>query len=139
MTARRAVKPSLVGLLVAALLVVQMLGLAHRVTHAGHGQDWAAERAADTIATTATTDTTAGASTEVAPRVPGFFAALFAGHAGQRDCDAFDQMSHADVARASAPIVVAEPLPGAPVVFHGAWHIAAQAHGFLARGPPALA
>jgi hypothetical protein len=121
------VKRSFGWLLVAALLVVQMLGLAHRVTHAGHGQPAAAERGAVVEKTT------------VAPAAKGFFAVLFAGHTVQGDCDAFDHISHADGAAASTVIVAAEPLPAAPVVFHAAWHLAVQAHGFLARGPPDLA
>lgn len=117
----------LAWLLVAALLTVQMLGLAHRLTHTGQGHSPVAQAAR-------------AAPDNAAPSPDrGFFAALFAGHVDDRDCAAFDQLSHADAVFCASFTVSAEPPVAVPVVFHPAWQIAAQARGFLARGPPIVA
>lgn len=115
-------------LLVAALLTVQMLGLMHRQAHAGH-LNAPVSQAAEAAA----------ADNAAPPAGRGFLAALFAGHVGGRDCDAFDHVSHADMAFAASFSVSAGPPVAASDVFHPAWQIAAQARGFLARGPPIVA
>ncbi len=105
---------SLVLSLCLALALLQTLGVMHRVVHAPHGAD--------------------GHAT-------GWLERLFAGHAANgHGCDAYDQASHGDLAGGFAaldvpavPPAVELPLP------HSSWHTAAQARGFLARGPPPLA
>lgn len=101
--------------MVAALVLTQLLGVAHRAMsgHATH-------------------------SAQAGDAGPHLLKALFAGHHDDRDCKVYDQWAHADLADVSAA-VQAVGLPGeTPVVAtHRAWQIAAQAAGFLARGPPA--
>ncbi len=69
---------------------------------------------------------------------PEFVQALFNEHDRPHDCDSFDQASHADL----APAVIAFDSVTMPPVsvssWHAAWHVAAQASGFLARAPPPL-
>ena len=112
-----------------ALLAVQTLGVLHRAAHV----DLARLSAVAAI----------GYSAEAAeaPRsVRGWLNTLFAGHAGARDCDAFDQMSHGDAAVTTTALDLGSSPPAmASAVVHPAWHLAAQARGFLARGPPATA
>ena len=118
------------GLLV-ALLFVQMLGVLHRIAHV----DVARLQA---VAAAAAGDR-AGAVAAPSP-ARGWLGAVFAGHAGGRDCDAFEQMSHGDAAVAVTTLDLGDSAPAmAPEVSHPAWHIAAQARGFLARGPPIAA
>lgn len=111
-TARR-IRRTWLPLVLGALLFAQMLGLVHRIAHAPN----------DAPAATATPSPMAKA--------------LFGDHDDASKCRLYDQLAHADVAfGTTAPAV---PLPVAPVEAerHTAWHLAAQAAGFLARGPPA--
>jgi hypothetical protein len=103
----------LAGLLVCALLLMQALGLLHRVLHADGPSPAAQER--------------------------GRIEALFAHHHDLGDCQIFDQLSHADgvgfafvVPGAMPPASMAAPALQAP-------QVAAQAAGYLARGPPRTA
>lgn len=106
-----------VGLILAALLATQLLGLLHRLAHP-HGN---ASRAVPAFA----------AAVQPLP-------ALFDQHETQGDCRLFDQMSHADMPGFQQTLTHAESLADSPVVVHTAWHIACQAVGALARGPPVL-
>ena len=106
------------SILLVALVIAQTLGLVHRIVHApivGHPA------------------VTAAASTNVGTA---WMKALFAGHSSEQGCDLYDQLSHADAV---------PPAPVAAIVMHDidavpGWHsgvqVAAQAAGFLARGPP---
>lgn len=128
---RPAPRCALAWVLLMALLAVQTLGVLHRIAHVDVAR----------LQATAAESAVAG-RTDVAesPRVSrGWPSALFAGHAGGRDCDAFDQMSHGDAAVATALDLGTSPPAMAPDVDHPAWHLAAQACGFLARGPPIAA
>ncbi|MGZ5205811.1 MAG: hypothetical protein ACXWCU_15685 [Caldimonas sp.] len=99
--------------LLLALALAQTLGAMHRIVHSPlalqHG---------------------------VAKAVPHGFAALFAGHASEQGCDAYDQLSHADL----LPATTAALPPAAPVdgveSLQVAWQLAGPRPGFLARGPP---
>jgi hypothetical protein len=109
----------LAGWLVCALLLTQGLGLLHRLVHA-HGPTGAAHAAhADP------------------GRHGGALTGWFAHHHDAADCLVFDQLSHADglgLAPAHTPGV---PPRGPGGTAPRLPHIAAQALGFLARGPPA--
>ena len=106
---------SLIGLMLAAWVLTQALGVVHHVM-SGHT---AASAQADD----------AGAR---------LLKALFAGHHDDRDCKAFDQLAHADLAFGFAGVPAAHDSGDTPlIVSHRFWQIAAQAAGFLARGPPA--
>ena len=114
--------------LAVALVLLQTVGALHRITHvasAGSGTHHAAvigKSHADGAAN-------------------GWLDRLFAGHSPNgHDCDAFDQASHGDLAGGFASLDVPAVAPAVvPVPAHAGWHIAAQARGFLARGPPPLA
>lgn len=107
---------SLIGLMLAALVLTQALGVMHRVM-SGHVAD--AAQADD-----------AGAR---------LLNALFAGHHDDRDCKVFDQLAQADLASGLAFASAAHDPGETPVIAaHRCWQIAAQAAGFLARGPPAV-
>ena len=47
-----------------------------------------------------------------------------------------DQLNHADLAVGVHAFVVPTTLVEVPVAVHPGWQLAAQAAGFLARGPP---
>ena len=106
---------SLIGLMVAAFVLTQMLGGVHRVV-SGHV-------------------TTAAKADDAGSRL---VKALFAGHHDDRDCKVFDQLAQADLAGGPAFVSAAHDTGATPVIAaHRCWQIAAQAAGFLARGPPA--
>jgi len=115
-----AIRRSAFALLLIALVLVQTLGLMHRVVHL-HGRVQQNEAPAASV----------GGSSD------SWVKALFEGHDSERDCAQYDQLSHGDAAWGStAPTCcAAAALPVA--VHHPGWHLAAQAAGFLARGPPA--
>jgi hypothetical protein len=124
---------ALAAVLAMALVLVQMLGLAHRIVHV--------ERALPATAGAFAAGADGSAALKrPAPRSDGSgWLALFALHDPGADCDAFDQMSHADLV---VDISLDEALPcsGSQASSrHAAWHVAAQARGFLARGPPSAA
>ena len=106
----------------AALLLSQALGLLHRVVHAPQDGHAVAVVAA------------AIPSEAVAP----WLDQLFAAHNAD-GCASYDQLAHADFLWGQPP----EPCSAAPSAAarscHPAWHLAAQAAGYLARGPPRLA
>jgi len=104
--------------LLIALVFAQTLGLVHRIVHAptiGHP------------APLASASTPAGTA---------WLKALFAGHSSEHGCDLYDQLSHADaVPQASITSPVVHTIDAVPS-WHSGVHVAAQATGFLARGPP---
>ena len=106
---------SLIGLMLVALVLTQALGVMHRMM-SGHA--------------------TSAAQTDDA-RAP-HLKALFAGHHSERDCKVFDQLAQADLAGGLAVVPAAQDPGDTPVkAAQRCWQIAAQAAGFLARGPPA--
>lgn len=120
--------------LAVALVAVQMLGLAHRIVHADRTQ----------LAAVSTAASVAGVDASVLKAAPhrsgSWLLALFAGHGQPHDCDAFDQMSPADVTvDVTFDLAAPPPAPVEACFMHAAWHLAAQAQGFLARAPPLAA
>jgi hypothetical protein len=113
-TARRT-RRTWLPLVAAALLFAQMLGLVHRIAHAPAAHEMIAaagpHHAADT---------------------------LFGDHGDASKCRLYDQLAHADLAVDTTPAAALPPPLGVESVPRPAGHIAAQAAGFLARGPPAL-
>lgn len=101
--------------LLALLLLVQTLGLLHRVLHAP-GRHAVAHVTAQS----------------------GGAASPFGHDDGDLQCQLYDQLAHADLAFGAAPvlavIVPAHAREGVPP----AGRLAPQAAGFLARGPPSL-
>lgn len=103
-----------------ALGLAQTLGVMHRIVHA--------PLAAQAFGAGAAQAGSAG---------QGWLKALFAGHTHE-GCDLYDQMSHADLLGVDGAVVALQALPQARDALHPASHIAAQAAGFLARGPPSV-
>ena len=115
------------GVLVLALCWAQALGQWHRVAHApGLAHDAPAP----------------GLVPHADPSHAGeggWLAHLFGGEGHAGSCVLYDQLGHADGAP-SLPLVWLPPVWVAAVPpWEGRWQIAAQAIGFLARGPPASA
>jgi len=100
----------LAGLLICALLLTQALGLLHRVLHA----DGPSHPAHD----------------------HGRIEALFDHHHDLGDCQIFDQLSHADGAGFAFVEPGAMPPSPPPAAALQTLQLAAQAAGYLARGPP---
>ena len=63
--------------------------------------------------------------------------ALLPQHDNDRSCDLYDQLTHADAAAGAALDTATQPAVQPPAAIHRGSCIAAQAAGFLARGPPA--
>jgi len=106
---------SLAGVLVCALLLTQALGLLHRIEHDD------------------------GPPSAHAEYSHGVLEALFAQHHDAGDCQIYDQLSHADgvgfgFVEPGATPQVQQPPQALPVPL-----LAAQAAGYLARGPPGTA
>ena len=121
----RHVRTPLIVAMVLLLLWVQALGLLHRVAHAPGAARGVA------VATEATLTTPA------AQRSSRWLQALLPEHDSDRSCQLYDQLTHADAAPAAALSLVALTAHAAPEATHRASCLAAQAAGFLARGPPA--
>jgi hypothetical protein len=103
------------ALVVAAVLLVQMLGLVHRVAHGVTGVGMAAA-----VAHTSSADP------------------LFADHDDGATCRLYDQLTHADLGVSVIAAVEILPTLDVATELHPAWQLAAQAAGYLARGPPAF-
>ncbi len=101
------------------LLLAQTLGSQHRVVHAPGGAVQASH--ADIV--------------HAAPAHPDWRDALFAGHE-QAGCDSYDQLSHADFLWGASVESTAWAQSPTPPGAHPSSHLAAQAAGYLARGPP---
>lgn len=115
----------LAGALLCALLLTQALGLLHRVLHA-HGPAPMQASHAWLVQGTA------------APQERGF-AALFAQHHDAQDCQVFDQLTQAHAPGFAIAAVAAEPMAEVRLAIFAAPDLAAQAVGYLARGPPSQA
>lgn len=109
----------------AALLITQALGLLHRVVHAP--QDGQAVHAV-AVAASAAPSKVVGLGLD----------RLFAAHDTEA-CASYDQLAHADFLWAPPAELCSLALPGVAASHHPAWQLAAQAAGYLARGPPRLA
>ena len=99
------------ALALGALLFAQMLGLVHRIAHAPN-------------------------ALPAAQAVPDHAAkALFGAHDDESKCRLYDQLMHADLAVGTPAFAAPLPVAAIGTELHPAWHLAAQAAGFLARGP----
>jgi len=103
---------SLAGLLVCALLLAQALSLLHRMVHADGPPSSHAEHADSVL--------------EI----------LFAQHHDAGDCQIFDQLGHADGVCFGFVEPGAMPPGEQPAMALSVPLLAAQAAGYLARGPP---
>jgi hypothetical protein len=112
---------SIMLLLMAALVLVQVLGVMHAVLHE-HSRFRPATAASTAIVDPADSDS--------------WVKTLFAEHDSQADCDHYDHMTHADQAWFDVPSFGHASTQEISLAFHSGWHLAQQAAGFLARGPP---
>jgi hypothetical protein len=103
---------SLAGLLACALLLTQALSLLHRVVHAD------------------------GPASSHAEHADGVLEALFAQHHDAGDCKIFDQLGHDEGVGFGIIEPGAMPPGEQPVMALSLPLLAAQAAGYLARGPP---
>jgi hypothetical protein len=115
-----------VALLATCLVLSQALWLLHRVAHVG-------------IATHAGAAHGPAATQAVSPsQVNSLWAkSLLPDHQDERSCAQYDQLGHADLALGCEPLQVSQALMPNAQPAHVASLMAAQAAGFLARGPPA--
>lgn len=113
--ASRRYRRTLCGVVMLALVFAQTLGLVHRIVHSP-------------LALHAATQAVAPAGDWVK--------ALFAGHSTEQGCDLYDQLSHADLIHVDVVTVLPLHFVAADTPSHPASRLAAQATGFLARGPP---
>jgi hypothetical protein len=121
---------------VVVLLLAQTLGLLHRVAHAptaGLGPHKFAAAQSRPVEPAAAVH----ASAEHAPSGGHGLAALFGGHDGG-GCASYDQAAHSDLLVSAAPALGAIAVSVAVAAPQCAGQPAAQAAGYLARGPPAL-
>lgn len=117
-------------------LLMQWMGLLHLYAHPSHADEAALHGTAVVDAGNEGRGRVAGL-----PAQPdgGALGDLFAGHDSNTvGCTLFDQLSHADTLIDDAMPRRADAAPTQAHAIHLAWHHAAQATGFLARGPPAI-
>ena len=121
---RRIITP-LIFAMVVLMLLAQALGWVHRIAHSP-----ASLRAVD-----ASFDAQTSATAELP--LAHWVQALLPAHDSDRSCQLYDQLTHADVAIGAMPAAVSHSFGDLPQATHRASRLAAQAAGFLARGPPA--
>lgn len=118
---------ALTAALLLSVLLVQWVGLIHGIVHAPGPSGW---HAAVEARSAADRPPAAGDASRADANAP------FGAHDDQSQCRLFDQLAHADLAWQVPPMLL-EPSSGAdlaPAPMGG--HMAAQAAGYLARGPP---
>jgi hypothetical protein len=144
---------SLWPVLAVLMLLAQMLGQWHGLAHAPHGAHAAAEAArqragghaddhgadhADGHTASHTAFSSAGHGGALRTGAS-WLQQLFDGDEHLASCVLYDQLAHAD-GLPSLPMLWLPPawVPAVPP-WHARWQLAAQATGFLARGPPSRA
>jgi len=135
------VPPVLAWALVVFVVLAQTMGLVHRV---GHGPGQAAHASHAPHGNHGHAHATAHATAHAHPHgdtppAGDWLHQLLSGHAAGSDCLGFDHAVVGDLIAAApawlAPVAAPDDtVPDAQRV----WHLAAQAAGFLARGPPLL-
>ena len=120
------------------LTLSQALWLLHRVAHVGQvghvGQVAHVAHGGHLGQSTVSTRTAS-----VALEVGAWTKALLPDHKDERSCAQYDQLSHADMAPGCHALHATLARNALAQVTHVASSMAAQAAGFLARGPPAIA
>ncbi len=155
------------ALLALSLVLSQALWLLHRVAHsgvgahsqvhgaahevvrfevhaavqaAGHAHGHTSSQAIPDAVPHTTPHTNPNTSPHAAPGTSTWAKLLLPEHSDERSCAHFDQLSHSDmVLGCSQPLGLSQAHAVATPATHVASSLAAQAAGFLARGPPANA
>ena len=120
----RRLRTPLIFAVALCMLLAQALVMLHRIAHA--------PAAVRSVSQSQVLAQAVGANTAAH-----WIQALLPQHDSDRSCDLYDQFTHFDAATDSSPAAQMQA-PDEPVaVAHRASCLAAQAAGFLARGPPA--
>ncbi len=128
---------TILRVVMAALLLSQALGLLHRVAHEPPAAVHAVSAALAALQTTAVYTTRADAA-EQGTAGGHWLGRLFAAHDADA-CASYDQLAHADFLWGQPPELFTPAATTAARSSNPAWQLAAQAAGYLARGPPRLA
>ena len=122
----RQLRRTIFSILLFALALAQTLGVVHRIVHSPL-----------TLHATAAIGERDSFSTSTAERRgTHWLQALFSGHDTDQGCHLFDQLSHSDLLQVEVAVLACVLPDESPDSSHPGWHLAAQAAGFLARGPP---
>jgi hypothetical protein len=117
-----------VAVLATCLMLAQALWLLHRVVHF------------EVLNRASVAQASASLKSPVGDLVVSPWAkALLPDHQDERSCADYDQLGHADMAPGCAAPTASQAPAMRPEATHVASGMAAQAAGFLARGPPATA
>ena len=131
----------------ASLLLAQTLGLVHRVVHAPSAVQGAAgllpAQASPALqAARAKVRDVSAAQTQAHPQATAqtrahrpWLERLFAAHE-ESGCESYDQLAHSDVLWQAPADFSAQPVTTGTPLPHPVRQLAAQAAGYLARGPP---
>lgn len=118
--------------LIVALLMLQMLGVVHRVVHANRLAPAAVQAGPATLV-----QRPSSARVASAPAVAdGWLRRIFGAEGHADACVLYDQLSHADGIVSVLPLWLPQVWVAAASIWYACWQLAAQAAGFLARGPP---
>ena len=117
----------LAAAMVLCLLLSQALWLLHRVAHVGIAKH-----------ATAVPIKEQSSAAPTAHKSGAWIKALLPDHPDERSCAQYDQLGHADLASGSQTPEVTFAKTALAQATHVASSMAAQAAGFLARGPPAI-
>lgn len=122
--------------LVLVAMLAQTLGLLHRQAHgsAGHGPQPVAS-----VTGAAHDHARPGHRSEADEHASVWLQQLFSGEVDEAGCALYDQLTHADLLPHLPLLWVPRVLVPAVPPWHAHWQLAAQALGFLARGPPRAA
>ena len=123
----RSLRRTIFSIVMLALALAQTLGVVHRVVHSP-----LSAHATNSIGAPPPSATSARAE----PPATHWLQALFSGHDTEQGCHLFDQLSHSDLLQVDVAVVACPHSNPAPESARPGWHLAAQAAGFLARGPP---
>ncbi len=131
--------PRRVGLLwacVLALVCSQWLAVIHRTVHLPGTASAAISEAHAHLAHEPLSQAAAHLAAPLDEHPPVGFERLFNAHHDVQGCLLYDQLNAGDALPCVAALFLPELLPAPPLLSHPAWLLAAQAAGYLARGPP---
>ena len=120
----RRLRTPLIFAMALCMLLAQALVMLHRIAHA--------PAAVRSVSQPQALAQAVGANTAAH-----WIQALLPRHDSDRSCDLYDQLTHSDAAPGSSPGAATPSPDESPAAIHRASCLAAQAAGFLARGPPA--
>lgn len=129
---RRRRAPRGLWVLIVALLMLQMLGVVHRVAHASRLAPAAVQARLSTLVHRPSSVLVGSAP----PVADGWLRRIFGAESHADACVLYDQLTHADGVVSVLPSWLPQVWVAAASTWYACWQLAAQAAGFLARGPP---